>query len=123
MEFIKYKDILAKVISKDSYSLQVLSQEPETFTHLSLFVSKKDTTPVSKVSHMDFNSFIKMLDDQNFYSDIVPELMMFDNYKQLVRVITSKSLEKASDLNIWIDDLHDVDYQSVISEIIKKYEI
>lgn len=122
MKFVKYKNILSKVISEDSHSMQIHSQEPETFTHLSLFVSKKDVSKVDNVNIKSFEELINFLDSKNFFSNMVRDLMVFDKHNQLIRVITSKSLEKASDLNFWIEDLHEADYKSVISEIINKHK-
>lgn len=112
MEYIKYKGILAKVISRDTYSLKILSQSPQTFTHLSFYVTEKMISEVEKVTHLTLNQYLQILDNKDFFKDVK------NLSEKREEIIMELVLEQASEELVWIEDLHHVDYRELIISIL-----
>lgn len=125
--FKKYKEILVRVLNDDDLTSHVLSQEPNTFTQLPLYVSKKDLINVDSVKEASLESYIETLNNMDFYSVMVQSLLNLDNdvnsKPKLIRVMMTRTLEKASEDNVWINDLHEADYEEILSSIIDNFQI
>lgn len=109
--FVKYKELLSKIISQDTHSSQIITQQSQTFTHLSLIVqsTKLEKIDSNKVSIRNLEDYVSLLHSNGFFQD----LKNVD-----IKTVMEITLEQASEDLIWINDLHEADYSDIILKVL-----
>lgn len=121
----KFNNQLAKVnadVPVMGKIFSVLVQDESTFTHLPMAANKKDLTKVEGKT-FKFEDFVDQLDNSFYYSTMIQEAKQLDEAQKYTKIMMTATLSKANESNIWIDDLHDVDYEEIFYSMIKNFEL
>lgn len=123
-KFYKYQDNIAKENSDVvmNSAISVLVQDPNTFTHLPMPVSKKELVSV-EVKESKFEDFFDILDNEDAFSNIIQEAITLHDRSKGVKNMMGLVVEEANDRNVWLTDLHDYDYETNFFKIIKDYRL
>lgn len=126
---IKYKNKLAKVGTylegtKRPFK-NILVQDYETLTYLPMTVDSRELEDVYITKEMKLDDYIQILENSYFYSDTIQEYMSEGNSRSgsSFKSMMQMTLVQASKDNVWIEDLHESDYESIFDNIVKHFKL